>query len=639
MVTLTQTAPIADNAEFPLQAPLLQRIIGCVLIGVAIAAIPLMLTGNWFPSAILLLSEVAMLLALLALKRNNPRLAGWLILSTLTVCVAILLVAGKGPLDESVLAVPGLMIFASLFCSRRIYLSLLLFVATLLVGVGVLHFMGWRVIPVARVRPDTFISVIVILSITSYFVWLMASTLRGAMASLETENRRARKSLAQIEKLANHDALTGLPNRLLARDRFEQAASHAQRSQSKAALMFLDLDNFKTVNDSLGHAAGDALLCDVAARLLASVRANDTVSRQGGDEFLIVLGDLADEDAVAAIAVKLVEQLATPFVISGLEITATCSLGIALFPDNGKDFDNLLKHADMAMYQAKDSGRNAFHFFDEGMHSNVAEHLQLISAMRTALVNGEFRLNYQPLFALKDQRIVGCEALLRWHHPVLGDIPPAKFIPLAERSGLIVDIGAWVLHEACRQARAWQLAGLTDLTMAINVSPAQFQRDAIEHQVTSALAAADLSAGCIELELTESLLIKDSSALRELLGRLRALGLRFSIDDFGTGYSNLGYLKRFDVEKLKIDQSFVKRMTSDADDEGIVRAIVQMSHSLRLQAVAEGIEDAQALASLVEMGCDYGQGFHWSPALPANAFFDFVRSHGGYADLKTNSRA
>ena len=318
--------------------------------------------------------------------------------------------------------------------------------------------------------------------------------------------------------------------------------------------------------------------------------------------------------------------MAQPFQISGIEVSATCSLGIALYPDNGDNFDTLLKHADMAMYQAKDSGRNAYHFFDDAMHANVAHHMQLISAMRAALANGEFSLAYQPQFALKSERVVGAEALLRWTHPTLGNVSPATFIPLAESSGLIVEIGAWVLHEACRQAKAWQLAGLTDLLVAVNVSPVQFRREGIEQEILKALQAADLSPTSIELELTESLLVADAIALSEMLSRLRAIGLRFSIDDFGTGYSNLGYLKRFKVERLKIDQSFVRRMISDADDEGFVRAIIQMSHSLKLDAVAEGIEDAEALARLIEMGCDYGQGFHWSPALPPDEFLRFVQN-------------
>ena len=612
------------DSEFALSAELLHQIIWAILIALAVTAVPLFFARLWFSGSVVLVSELAMVMALLAVRRNHPTFAGWIVLSVLTLCVSTLAVSGKGPINESMIAVPGLMLFATLFNSRKVFLALLGFVTLLLVSLGLLHFLDLREVKFAKLRPDTFFTVIVIMWITGYFIWMMANALRSSLISLETENHRVRKSLERIEVLAHHDALTGLPNRLLARDRFERAASQARRSQSKAALLFLDLDNFKTVNDSLGHVAGDALLCAVAQRLTASVRVNDTVSRQGGDEFLVVLGDLDDEDAAAEIAVKLVAQMALPFQISGLEVTATCSLGIAMFPDNGEDFDSLIKHADMAMYQAKDSGRNAFHFFDNAMHVNVAEHLHLISAMRTALANGEFRLHYQPQFALADRRIVGAEALLRWHHPELGNIPPAKFIPLAERSGLIIEIGAWVLREACRQARAWQVAGLKDLVVAVNVSPVQFRREGIEGVIMDALAAAGLAPHCIELEMTESLLLAEATKLSELLGRLRATGLRFSIDDFGTGYSNLGYLKRFDVESLKIDQSFVRRMAGDANDEGIVRAIVQMSHSLKLNAIAEGIEDAGVLESLIEMGCDYGQGFHWAPALPPDEFLNYA---------------
>jgi diguanylate cyclase len=626
MPTLPNKINVMGETNFPLPAQLLNQLIYAVFLAVGATALPLMLLGRWFPCSILLMAEAAMFLALIAVRRNRSRLAGWIILSVLSVCVAILTVAGKGPQDEAILAVPGLMIFASLFCSRKVFITLLVLVSLLLAGLGLAHFEGWRAIAIVPLRPDTFFTVIVVLSLTSYFIWMMASTLRSTLASLETENLRVRKSLAQIEVLAHHDALTGLPNRMLARDRLERAMAQADRSKCKAALLFLDLDNFKTVNDSLGHAAGDTLLKEVAARLVASVRANDTVSRQGGDEFLVVLGDLTDEDAVAAIAIKLVAQLSKPFQINGLEVTATCSLGIALFPDNGADFDSLFKHADMAMYQAKDSGRNAFRFFDDAMNANVTEHLRLISDLRSAVANGEFKLHYQPQFSLADQRVVGAEALLRWNHPVLGSVAPDVFIPLAERSGLISEVGSWVLHEACRQARAWQLAGLKDLVVAVNVSPVQFRREGIEHEIHHALAVADLPARYLELELTESVLLADAVNLSDLLGRLRASGVRLSIDDFGTGYSNLGYLKRFDVERLKIDQSFVRDMTTDANDEGIVRAIIQMSHSLKLDAVAEGIEDARALAMLIDMGCDYGQGYHWSPALPADEFFKFVQA-------------
>ncbi len=625
MHPISETPNAAAQTLFPLQALLLVKVLVALLWAVVLAAAPLMLADKWFPSSLLMLTGFVLFAALMAARRNRARLAGWLILAPMITCVFVLIAVGKGPLDEAMLTLPGLMMFASLFGNRRVYVSLLLAIAVLLGALALWHFQGWHVLPVSRVYPDTFATVIVILSATSYYVWLMASALRKTLAELETENERVRASLARIEVLAHHDALTGLPNRILARDRFERASTHAARNQTSAALLYLDIDNFKTVNDSLGHAAGDALLCDVAARLVKAVRAEDTVSRQGGDEFLIVVGDITDEDAVASIAVNIVETLARPFQINGLGVTATCSLGVAMYPGNGTDYDTLRKHADLAMYQAKEAGRNAFRFFDEEMNTNVVEHLHLISAMRSALANNEFHLHYQPQFSLADERIVGAEALLRWQHPEMGLIPPARFIPLAERSGLIVEIGAWVLQEACRQAKAWQADGLGDLVIAVNVSPVQLRRDGLEEALRSSLARVDLPAHYIGLELTESMLLADSRPLRDKLARLRAMGLHLSIDDFGTGYSNLSYLKQFDVESLKVDQSFVRRMASNNNDEGIVRAIVQIADSLKLDAVAEGIEDAQTLQNLNAMGCRFGQGFHWSPALPPDEFLRFVQ--------------
>ncbi len=616
----------AASARFPLEAALLVKILYGVLAAVAVAAVPLMMAGKWFPSSLLVLTEGLLFLALAAARHNQARRSAWLVLLTMGLCVGALIATGKGPLDEAVLALPGLMIFASLFGSARVYAGLLAAITALLLGVATAHFSGWHVIPNTKIWPDTFVTVLVILSLTSYFVWLMASALRKALSDLVTENRRVRKSLLQIEQLAHHDALTSLPNRALARDRFERAMTLAIRNQTGAALLYLDLDNFKTVNDSLGHAAGDTLLCEVAGRLSAAVRANDTVSRQGGDEFLIVLSDIADQDAVAAIAGKLIERLTQVFQIDGLEVIATCSIGVALFPANGKDFDSVLKHADLAMYQAKDAGRNMFQFFDDQMNAHVAEHLHMIAAMRQALANGDFKLHYQPQFSLADQRVVGAEALLRWNHPEFGAVSPARFVPLAERCGLIVELGTWALHEACRQAKTWQATGLRGLVIAINVSPVQLRRPGLEEALARAIEETGIAANCIDLELTESLLLADSQPLRERLARLRGLGVLLSIDDFGTGYSNLSYLKKFDVQRLKIDQSFVRRMTDNSNDDSIVRAIVQIAGSLKLDAVAEGIEDPATLQRLIELGCGYGQGFLWSPALPADEFLRFVQA-------------
>jgi diguanylate cyclase (GGDEF)-like protein len=470
------------------------------------------------------------------------------------------------------------------------------------------------------------ILVLAVLSMTAFFVRLVAADLRHALLRLNAENERIRESHARIDALAHHDSLTGLPNRVLARDRFEQAVALARRSGQRVALVFLDLDDFKTVNDSLGHATGDSLLCQVAGRIANVVRASDTVSRQGGDEFLMVLGGLTDGDSAVRTAAKVIEVLSAPFEVNGLEMSVTCSLGIAVYPDDGVDFDTLLKNADVAMYRAKDSGRNAFRFYETGMLGDVVDALHLMSGIRSALTKEEFRLYYQPQYDLKTGRIVGAEALIRWWHPGFGLIPPSKFIPIAERSGLINRIGAWVLKEACRHAKQWQDAGLTHLVVSVNVSPVQFRRDEIEREVTDALLAAKLPPNSIELELTESLLIAESSHLDPVLGRLRDLGVRFSIDDFGTGYSNLGYLRRFDVERLKIDQSFVRHMMQDPNAERIVRAIIEMAHILKLEVVAEGIEDRPTFNRLIELGCEFGQGFHWSPALPADELFDFVRN-------------
>jgi diguanylate cyclase (GGDEF)-like protein len=453
----------------------------------------------------------------------------------------------------------------------------------------------------------------------------MAGDLRTALANVTAENERVRRSQARIEFLATHDSLTGLPNRILARDRFGHAIALARRHQTMAALVFLDLDNFKSINDSLGHPRGDELLRRVGERLTTGLRDSDTVCRQGGDEFLILLGDVRDSGDVAEIGAKLLGQLTAPLLLDGLEVSTSGSMGIAMYPDDGADFDELLKKADIAMYVAKDAGRNALRFFANEMSSSVLEDVHLVSAMRTALARGEFMLHYQPQFDLASGGVVGAEALLRWRHPELGLVPPSRFIPLAEQSGLIVELGAWVLAEACRQMQRWRSMGLADLTISVNVSSIQFQRDVIETDIVNALDVSGLPASALELELTESLLIQDSAMISALLRRLRGRGVSFSIDDFGIGYSNLGYLKRFEVSRLKIDQSFVRRLTDDRHDEAIVGAIIQMSTSLGLVTIAEGVESESTLARLIELGCDQGQGLHWAPAMPSGEFFEFVR--------------
>jgi diguanylate cyclase (GGDEF)-like protein/PAS domain S-box-containing protein len=431
----------------------------------------------------------------------------------------------------------------------------------------------------------------------------------------------------RIEFLAHHDPLTGLPNRLLLRDRVEQAQAQAARQQSRVALMFLDLDRFKTINDSLGHPVGDALLLEVVERLKHCVRESDTISRQGGDEFIILLNDIRDSEAVSRVADKIHQCMAEPIVLGNHSLSSSFSIGVAFYPDDGEDFDSLLQKADTAMYYAKEAGRNAHRFFTEQMNQKVVEHLTLQTQLRRALENGEFVLHYQPQLDLQDGRIVGVEALIRWNSPHGGLISPGRFIPVAEDSGLIAPIGAWVLGEACRQAHAWQEAGLPPFVVAVNLSAMQFRRPELVNTVINALVLSDLDAQWLELELTESILIQDAEVTLDTVRRLKALGLKLSVDDFGTGYSSLTYLKRFAVDKLKIDQSFVRDLLSDPDDAAIVRAIIQMAHSLKLKTIAEGVESEELSNLLRLFHCDEIQGYWFARPMPADDLERFVREH------------
>ncbi|MCZ8251429.1 MAG: EAL domain-containing protein [Hylemonella sp.] len=421
----------------------------------------------------------------------------------------------------------------------------------------------------------------------------------------------------KIQFLAYHDPLTGLPNRVLLEDRLAQAIAQAERSHHGLALVFMDLDNFKKINDSLGHAAGDALLKEVATRLKRCVRDTDTISRQGGDEFVLVLGGLNGAEGSLPVLTKIMESLQEPFVCEGNELSTSASMGVALYPQDGDTFDILRKKADMAMYRAKEAGRNTYRFFDEAMDEEAVEHLLMRSGLRRAIERGEFVLHYQPQIDIASGRVVGVEALLRWEHPEFGLVAPGRFIPVAEDSGLIVPIGAWVIEEACRQAMAWRRAGLPDLVMAVNLSAAQFRRSGIEDTVAQALQRSGLVPALLELELTESILLQDVEQVLATVQRLKQLGVQLAIDDFGTGYSSLSYLKRFDIDKLKIDQSFIRDLASDPDDAAIVRAIIQMAHSLGLRAIAEGVETAELLQQLRGFGCDEAQGYHYARPMPA----------------------
>ncbi|MBY6260353.1 EAL domain-containing protein [Azospirillum sp. 412522] len=430
-----------------------------------------------------------------------------------------------------------------------------------------------------------------------------------------TERKAAQE---RMEYLARHDALTLLPNRVLLQDRTDQALARAERHGRLVALVACGLDRFKTVNDSLGHAVGDALLRAVAERLKAAVRDTDTVSRGGGDEFILLLSGRPDIDAVVETVASLHEAMAEPFQVGGQELTVTLSSGVALAPADGNDFATLLKNADTALHHAKAAGRDTHRFYAEAMNAEAVAHLSTRSGLRRALERGEFLIHYQPQISLETGAVTGAEALLRWNHPEKGMVPPGAFIPIAEDSGLIVPIGAWVLTEACRQAAQWHARGLS-LSVAVNLSALQLQRGDLVPTVTRALADSGLDPLLLELELTESMLIQNTELVMENLRRLKAMGVQVSIDDFGTGYSNLSYIGRLAVDKLKIDRGFVADLTRNPDSAKITAAVIQMAHSLNLTAVAEGVEDSETLETLRALRCDVAQGYYLGRPGPAEA--------------------
>lgn len=431
---------------------------------------------------------------------------------------------------------------------------------------------------------------------------------------LQTEQR--------IWHLAHHDALTGLPNRSLLLDRLDQALAQAARSRRRVAVMFLDLDRFKSINDTLGHAVGDQLLKHVAERLRAAVRAVDTVSRLGGDEFVIVLHEIDRIDDATLVAEKMITALAQAVWVEGHQLHATPSIGISVFPDDGDESYALMKHADTAMYHAKASGRNTFQFFTTKMNEEATHFFNLEHRLRGALERGEFLLHYQPLVDYQRHAVCGLEALVRWRDPDQGMISPGDFIPVAEETGLILPLGEWVMREACRQSSAWQAQGYPPLPVSVNISPRQFRQKELVAVIRAILEETGLPAELLELEITETTLMHDAEETMIKLRQIADMGVRLAVDDFGTGYSSLSYLKRFPVHKLKIDQGFVRDLGSDRDDAAIVAAIIALAQALGLKVLAEGVETDGQLTALIDYGCSQFQGHLFSPALPPDAAAD-----------------
>jgi diguanylate cyclase (GGDEF)-like protein len=455
---------------------------------------------------------------------------------------------------------------------------------------------------------------------------LVTAAIRNISVRKDAE-RHLLQLMDQIAHSAQYDSLTGLPNRLLLNDRLGQAIALAHRHLGQVAVMFLDLDGFKHINDSLGHSAGDELLQSIAKRLEDSIRGPDTVSRQGGDEFIVLLQEIVHPKDAVTVARRVLAALAEPHSIGHHVLRVTASIGVSLYPDDGLDAETLIQNADTAMYQAKESGRGSFKFFRPEMNVRSVERQSIEEDLQGALDREEFTLHYQPKINLKTGAVSGAEALIRWRSSTRGSIPPVRFIPVAEDSGLILPIGAWVLREACAQQRAWVDAGLLVPAVAVNVSAVQFQDERFLEGLFATLDETGLDPSYLELEVTERVLMKHAECAASILQILRNRGIRVSVDDFGTGYSSLSYLQQFPLDALKIDRSFVSGINTSPGETGIVNAIINMGRSLNLRVIAEGVETAGDLAFLKAHHCDEAQGFYFSKPVPADQFASFFERH------------
>jgi diguanylate cyclase (GGDEF)-like protein len=454
---------------------------------------------------------------------------------------------------------------------------------------------------------------------------LTEETIRLAGIAIERKQAEDR-----IHFMAQHDALTGLPNRALLKDRLTQALLFAKRHDRRVSVLFVDLDNFKIVNDSLGHSAGDELLKSIAERMVACVRASDTVVRLGGDEFVILLADQPrDNDTLSLTVQKLRTAIAEPVQLEDRRLRVTCSMGVATYPNDGMDADTLIANADAAMYRAKEIGRDNFQLYTPELNVKIHEKFVMQEELRSAVARADFVLHYQPQIDLKSGRMFAVEALVRWNHPERGLVPPSSFIPVAEDTGLIVPVGDWVLHEACRQNKAWQEAGLPPISVCVNISARQFREKNLVARVTGALRQSGLDARWLELELTESLIMQDVELAVETMKALQALGVQLSIDDFGTGYSSLSALKTFPVTRLKIDKSFIDDLPDNENDRAVAGAVISLGRNLNLRVIAEGVETDAQVAFLRDNHCDEVQGYRFSRPLTAEGVAELLGARGG----------
>jgi diguanylate cyclase (GGDEF)-like protein len=594
-----------------------KQVIDISMVGIMAGILMRIIQGNGLSVLILIVSVIVLIFARRLASDGQETRAFSIMAWALAISMSYTTWTYNGLRDPSLLSYPAILLMISMVGRKDLMIKVFSFFTVSLFLLCTFNHYGIYTNSIEPASFYTLAQIMIILSVSTIVIWAINSDYFKSFQSLKETHLDVLADQERIEFIANHDSLTGLPTRALARDLFEEMIFISEATGQQCSLLFLDLDNFKAINDSMGHRAGDLYLQRVADVLKKVVSERGTACRQSGDEFLILLENVQNNDHIEAITRDVLEGLHVPFDIEQMPLSASCSIGIAVYPRDGTTYDELFKNADTAMYKAKEAGRNGFCFFDQQSHSRVKQNIHLMSGLRNAIASNELVLHYQPQFDLITQQMIGAEALVRWNHPTEGMLPPLSFIHLAETSGLINDLGNWVLNEACRQNASWRKQGL-DLVMSINLSPMQFRRDDLDRTILSALSDSGLPGTSLELELTESLFVDDTDKVCEMLGRINAMGVQMSIDDFGTGYSNLSYLRRLPVQQLKIDQSFVRNM--DHDNQALINVIIQMSENFRLTSIAEGIEDEETMLKLRAMGCERGQGYYWDKPLPAAVF-------------------
>lgn len=601
---------------------------------VTILSVYFILTNQFQAASILLVNLLAYGASYYVAKNKNVAAGTSMFLISVTITTCLFMWIQEGLFDEATIAFPGFLILSFMIANFTLARWLLLMVSLNILAIGLVNEFGIYTHPTNKSDLDSAIVIIILLVMVTFCLHLANLSSYKLMKTLEAENKKVKRSKKEIIRLQNHDSLTGLPNRFLAEQMVNERLQIGTREGFETSLLFIDLDNFKQINDTFGHGAGDTVLKTVAQRLVSAVRASDKVCRFGGDEFVIVAIHERESlhPGVSPLADKLLQVLGEPVILVGNHISLTVSIGISVAPPDGANFEDLYKKADLAMYATKQAGRNSYQYFNNNMHSDSSRKLAIAQGLRSALSNNELSVVYQSIQGLTNNNITGAEALMRWQHPTLGPVSPNEFIPIAEQSGSIEQIGYWVLNEAVAACKGWHNNGFNNLRVCVNVSAMQFHRSQFEKSVKEVLDKHQLAGKYLVIELTESLLFDIQNKLHNAIEAIRSFGVSVAIDDFGTGYSNLGYLHKNDINILKIDRSFISNILASSQDKAIAATIINMSATLGMDVVAEGIESNEVKQQLITMGCTFGQGYLWSKPIPNNDFINLVaKQHASIA--------